>query len=196
MKKFKDYLLEGFLIVFSVLFALFIQNYAEGRKTDKQKVVALERIKREIERNAKVLSEWLPHHQGIHARLTNAVENKNDSLRIKLSLYNLFNFGVLTNDKQIIQTLLGSTAWETARTTGIINEFDFELVEHLTQTYFLQNTLMTSVNGIAAVYFEASTHDLKNLDTTLKQLEIRFQEITGQENFLNEAYRDVLMKLN
>ena len=63
MRKIRDYFLEGFLIVFSVLFALFIENYVENIKTQKQKKLALDRIKMEVERNSKILSEWITLHQ-------------------------------------------------------------------------------------------------------------------------------------
>ncbi len=55
MKEMKKYLAEGLLIVFSVLFALFINKSFDDYKTRKQKDIVLESIQNELESNAKIL---------------------------------------------------------------------------------------------------------------------------------------------
>ena len=45
---FKKYFSEGFLIVFSVLFALFINGVSEDLKIKRQKLIALDNIKTEL----------------------------------------------------------------------------------------------------------------------------------------------------
>lgn len=196
MKKFKDYLLEGFLIIFSVLFALFIENYAQSVKVQKQKDIALERIKMELARNAKILSEWIPAHQEIYNHLHKSDHAQKDSLKNVLMKFEQFNIDLLLNDTQLINTVLANTAWETAKSTGIVAEFDFELTEHLTQVYSFQEIVMNnSIMEIVGIFMDQKTHDLNNLDASLKQLEIRFRELTGQERFLLETYEASLAKL-
>ena len=189
MKKARDYFLEGCLIVFSVLFALFIENFVENIKIRTEEKLALERIKMELERNEKVLSEWIVLHQKVSNRLDGALSGESDSLRTALLKYSSFNFGVLTQNQQIVNTVLTNTAWETAKSTGIIAEFDFELIEHLTQVYSLQNTVMnTTLQNIIQLYFDESSHDMERLDITLKQMDILFRELVGQEKLLASVY--------
>ena len=195
MKKIRDYFLEGFLIVFSVLFALFIENYVENVKMQQQKKLALERIKMELKRNSKILSEWISLHQKISDRLAKSSSAENDSLKNALSKYNSFDFGVLSDGQQLVNTVLTNTAWETAKSTGIITEFDFEWIEHLTQVYALQNTVTNkTLESIVQLYFDERSHDMKRLDVTIKQLDILFHELVGEEKVLSTIYGDTLLK--
>lgn len=197
MRKFGHYFLEGFLIVFSVLFALYIENYVQELKIEKQKQLALERIKLEVERNARVLASWIPHHEKIYQHLSVSSLDKTDTLRNALLKYNYFNFDIITSNKQLFQEVLTNTAWETAKSTGIIAEFDFELVEYLTQVYALQNVIMNNtLEQIMSNINNKESHDLQNIAATLKQTEIRFRELTGQEKRLEKLYSTSLIKLN
>jgi hypothetical protein len=196
MKKFWHYVLEGFLIVFSVLFALYIENYVENLKTTEQKQLALERIRLEIARNSKVLAEWMPKHDATYQLLYRSSLTNNDSLKKVLLMYNYFNINILTKQESIFNTILTATAWETAKSTQIASEFDFELMESLTQVYALQSLIMDkTLQEIIGVYLDRNSHDLDNVDDTLKQFEIRYQDLTGQEEVLASAYNDVLTKL-
>ncbi|MEO0331670.1 MAG: hypothetical protein AAF223_08290 [Bacteroidota bacterium] len=63
IKEFKRLLVESALIVFSVLFALFINRYAESQKLRQQKQVALERIVQEMKSNRELIAEALDIHK-------------------------------------------------------------------------------------------------------------------------------------
>ncbi len=196
MKKWSHYLLEAFLIVFSVLFALAIQNYVERLKIEKQKKIAIQRIKMEVERNSRILVEWVPEHQKIYDLLHTLAIGKNDSLRKALAQEKYFNFGILSNEKQIINDLLSNTAWDTAKSTGIISEFDFELVEELNKVYLHQELMMDgTLQNIITILLNQQTYDTLKLDANLKQLELNFRELTGQERVLAKLYEASLMKL-
>jgi hypothetical protein len=189
MQSLKKYLFEGILIVFSVLFALFIDNYAQRLKVEKQKKLAIERIKLELSQNQKIAKGWLVHHGKILERIKNLMKLSDDSLKKAFSKDNYLTFELLTDGKSFNNDLLSSTAWETAKSTGIIEKFDFELIESLTLMYEFQNILIgTTLNGIVNTYFERDSHEFKNLDSTLKQFLIRFNDLTAQERFLLKIY--------
>ncbi len=54
----KKYLADSILIVFSVLFALFINKVYDDHKTEQRKLIALESIQKELTRNNAILTEW------------------------------------------------------------------------------------------------------------------------------------------
>jgi hypothetical protein len=196
MRSLKKYFFEGILIVFSVLFALFIDNYAQRLKVEKQKKLAIERIKLELSQNQKIAKGWLVRHGKILERIKKLMELSDDSLKNEFSKYNYLTFELLTDGKSFNNDLLSSTAWETAKSTGIIEEFDFELIESLTLMYEFQNILIgTTLNGIVNTYFERDSHEFKNLDSTLKQFLIRFTDLTAQEQFLLRIYEETSQKL-
>lgn len=119
-----------------------------------------------------------------------------DSLKKAMQPYNYFNMGVIFGNEPLANELLTSTSWETARSTGIVSDFDFALSEELTSLYSMQTVIMDgTLQSIVSLYYDQSTHDPQRLSATLKQFELRFKELTGQEYFLLQAYNNALTKL-
>src|SRR3954464_6172848 len=77
-------LMESALIVFSVLFALFIDRLAEEYKTQEQKKIALSRIHQELITNQTLISGLITRHQLVVRNLTKANRNPKDSLQVQL----------------------------------------------------------------------------------------------------------------
>lgn len=195
-KTWRPYLFEGILIIFSVLLALFLNQLVENRKVRNLKNKARENIQTELQRNLEIINDWGKHHQAVSDRVQEIIDGKNDSLRNALKSDQGFNIGVLTGNKSIIDANLSNTAWETAKSTQIISEFDFETAQLLTSTYTLQDILInTSLDRVVTTYFDRETHDLSNLDLTLIQFKLAFQELAGQEYLLAELYEEAINKL-
>ncbi|NVK51614.1 MAG: hypothetical protein HWD85_01675 [Flavobacteriaceae bacterium] len=189
----KKYLSEGLLIVFSVLFALFINRMSENATTEKRKKIAIENIKKEISTNLKVLGTWQEHHKKMYANITNLLNNKNDSVKNQLKSGKYFNFSTLSNNLPLINSIISNTAWETSKATQIISEFDFKTIQELTQTYTMQEILLNNtLKSITNLYFNAATHNLQNLDATLLQFNLLFNELVGQEQTLSLLYKETL----
>lgn len=192
----KKYLKEGLLIVFSVLFALFINKAFENHQIQQKKSIARESMLKELRRNEAILNNWKGKHLEIRQRIASILEGENDSLRNELQQYDFLNLGVLTNNQSLIDAILTQTAWETAKTTGIITEFDYESIQRLTQVYTMQEVLTDrTVAKILDYYFATESHDLNNLDKTLVQLQLRFWELTGQEELMTELYSKAIEQL-
>ena len=177
------------------MFALFINKVYDDYKTEQRKLIALESIQKELTRNNAILTEWKAHHIAIRDRITALVEHQNDSLKNILMASSYLDLGLLTDQQSLIDDILSDTAWESAKTTGIIEAFNFEQIELLTKVYTMQETLTNkTLMNILDLYFSAETHDMKNLDTTLIQLQLRFWELTGQEELMNYLYGEALNK--
>ncbi|MBT8180513.1 MAG: hypothetical protein KJO53_02880 [Eudoraea sp.] len=196
MKNIKRYIGEGLLIVFSVLFALFINKLFDDYKTNKKKTIAIESIQNELYENSSILDNWKEHHLKIRNRITDIVEGRNDSLKTELLKYEYLNLGVLTNNESLIDAILTSTAWESAKSTGIISEFDFETIQKLTHVYSMQEELsQRTMTKILDYYFDSEAHSMENIDQTLIQFQLRFWELTGQENLLADLYKEAIIQL-
>jgi hypothetical protein len=193
MKLLKKYLAEGLLIVFSVLFALFINKLFDDYKTNQKKVIAIESIQKELYRNSGILDNWKKQHIEIRNAITAIVEGKNDSIKNELLKYDYLNLGVITKNENLIDAILTNTAWESAKSTGIISEFDFETTQKLTLVYSMQDELMNrTVAKILDYYFDSNSHDLKNIDQILIQFQLRFWELTGQEELMTGLYQEAI----
>lgn len=192
----KKYLAEGFLIVFSVLFALFINKLFDDYKTMQKKEVAIESIKKELSRNALIVKDWKTRHDIIRDRLVSINNGDNDSIISELLKKKFFDLGIITNYESLIDNTLTKTAWESAKSTGILAEFEFETIEILTQVYTLQDLVTDKTIGeLLDFYFETSTHDMDKLEQTLIQFQLRFWELTGQEDLLIYIYSEYIDKL-
>ncbi|NGP89928.1 hypothetical protein [Fodinibius halophilus] len=192
-KKWKNYLFEGTLIVFSVMLALFLNQVVQNIETSRQKEKAINKITAELERNLSVLENWLTVHDRIRIRTEQIVAGESDSLKQQLIAQPFFNLQILTDDRSFIDSNLSSTAWETAKSTDIVNEFNFETVETLTGVYALQDVIFNqTIQDISKIFFERETHNLENIDATLIQFQLRFSELVGQERLLIEYYREVI----
>ncbi len=189
----KKYIGEGLLIVFSVLFALFINQSFDDYRTHQKKTIAQESILKELRANQAILANWQVKHTAIKQRLTSVIEGEADSLKTELQQYDYLNLGVLTNNEVLIDAVLTNTAWESARATGIITEFDFETIQQLTLVYDLQAILLDRTTiQILDYLFAAESNDINNLDRTLVQLQLRLRELTGQEISLSGLYKEAI----
>jgi len=192
----KKYIVDGLLIVFSVLFALTINKLAENYQTEKRKKIAINNIKSELKNNSKVVKEWNVKHLEIKQRLGDILKGKNDSLKSQLLAGNSLHFEVLTNKKGFINSLMTNTAWETAKTTGIISEFDFETTQRLTYTYALQNiiTEKSSIKIINLLY-DSMGKEIDKKNTILIQLYTQISDLVSQEqeleNLINNTIKDL-----
>lgn len=193
--KITKYIKEGFLIVFSVLFALLINKIAEDAKTNKYKNNALKQIKEELTVNQNILNDWIKTHQGIVENLNTLIESKSDSIQKVVEEKNYLPMQVILYEKSLIDDPLSNSAWNSAQSSGILSEFDFETLQNISQTYQLQEYIMqTSIDRIVEVYFSKSTNK-ENAKELLIELRSRFQNLQGQEFRLKTVYENTLSKI-
>ncbi len=191
----KKYIIDGLLIVFSVLFALAINKLAENYQTNKRKNIALNSIKMELKNNSKIIKEWNQTHQEIKQKLDEILAGKNDSLNSKLIEGNRLHFETLTS-KPFINSLMSNTAWETAQTTGIISEFDFETIQKLTFVYNLQNIITEkSSMKIIEMLYDRRIMKIDEKNTLLIELNTRISDLVGQEQGLEYLINDAIKNL-
>ncbi len=117
-------------------------------------------------------------------------------MKIELLKHNFLNLGILTDNESLVDAILTTTAWESAKSTGIISEFDFETTQKLTKIYSVQKMITDkTLDKLLDFYFDSATHEMQNLDKILIQFQIRFWELTGQEEMMVSLYSEALKEL-
>jgi hypothetical protein len=111
----KKHLVEGTLIVFSVLFALFINKSFENYQTNRKRAIAEKSIIKELQQNQYILNRWKEKHIEVKNRISSVINGESDSLRSELEKFDYLNLGVLTNNESLVDAILTSTAWESAK---------------------------------------------------------------------------------
>lgn len=193
---YKTYIAEGALIIFSVLFALFINKLFDDYKTRQTKEIALESINKEIRRNHSIIEKWKVKHTGVLDRIKSIVDGRNDSIKEELMKNSYLDLFILTNQQSLIDEFLTNTAWESAKSIGIISEFDFETTQALTRAYSMQEILTDgSLANILNYYFDSDAHEIENIDKILLQFYLRFIELTGQEYTMVFLYEKAIEEL-
>ena len=192
---FKKYLGEGLLIVFSVLFALFINKTYENVKTNADKNNALKQIKAELLDNQKTLNDWMADHNAILENLDHYIESKNDSIQISAKNKSYIPVQIILDNKNLITKPLSNSAWNSAQSIGIISEFDFKTLQNISETYELQQFIMdTSIEKIAERLILKSS-DIENTRDVLIETKFRFLNLRGQEYRLEQLYKETIEML-
>ena len=192
---FKKYLGEGLLIVFSVLFALFINKTYEDAKINKDKNNALKQIKAELLDNQKILKQWTVDHNAIALNINKLIGNKNDSIQIVAGNKGYLPVQLVFDGKSLIDKPLSNSAWSSAQSIGIITEFDFKALQDMSQVYELQQYITeTSINKIGERLF-LKYNDVENAKNFLIELKIRFHNLQSQESRLRYLYKKTIKVL-
>jgi hypothetical protein len=191
-RTFKDYLFQALLIIFSVLFALLINRYTENLKIKKQKNIAWSGIQQELANNHAILLDWKQRHEDVLHRINELAKLPDDSLKEKFFLTGSFNFGVMTDNKSLLDEIMTNTAWETARSTGIISEFDYNDVERLTKIYALQDNIINyTLLAIIDLLHDRTSQNPEDIRVTLLLFRSLFSELLGQEILLLQLYEQL-----
>jgi hypothetical protein len=189
---FKDYFYQAILIIFSVLFALLINRYTENLKIKKQKNIALESIRQELKNNYIILTDWQERHEEILLHTQKLLKLPDDSLQKLIFSTGSFNFGAMTGGKSLLDDIPSSTSWETAKSTGIISEFDYDTIEKLTKIYALQDNILNyTLSNLMDLFYERATQNHEELKVTLVLFHSLFNELLGQENLLLNYYNQM-----
>jgi len=192
-KSYRKYFTDGLLIVFSVLFALFINKLAENYETQQKKDLAILSIKKELRQNYRIIEKWNLKHIEISKRINNIIIGKEDSLKTELIKNKHFNFGIISNNENIVSEMPSNTAWETSKTIGIVSEFDFNTNQKLSKAYKLQQLVTEkTLMGIIDLIFNMKSNEIEQFYAILNQYQLRFREIVGQETGLKFYYKDAI----
>lgn len=186
--------IESLLIVFSVLLALGLNEYMAARKEKERTRQVLISIREELRENQKIVRNW----QQIHQKILENIEpyRNNASAQDSLVINNQFQFGRIFSGT-VIPNLVRSTAWETAKNNGTLQNIDLSLTHTLSDMYDMQNigATRTAENLISLIY-ERETHAQEKVGQTLVLFQITLSELVGQESYLIKAYDDVLKKMD
>ena len=119
-------LLESFFIMLSILLALAVDNWSEGRRHQRLAQQSLQIFDRELRQNMAVVESNAPYHKGLRGVVAEAVANPTAAADMR----------------SIVEGLkaarLRNTAWETALASGALTHIDVETISGLSLTYSFQ----------------------------------------------------------
>ncbi|NQZ45154.1 MAG: hypothetical protein HRT65_12660 [Flavobacteriaceae bacterium] len=139
LKSILKYFVEIIIVAFGVFLGVYYSNVNADNKTKIEKQKSLNLIIKELELNKKLLEDHISYHKNIRTEMDSIVPTLSEKelyssfteaefKRIEIKGWTGFNFARLQK-----------TAFETAKTSGLIKEFDIELVQKLSDVYYFQD---------------------------------------------------------
>lgn len=185
---------ESFLIIFSVLLALALNEYISANKEAERTRQALLSIREELRSNQEIIKNW----NQVHREVLKNIEYYQARPDLHDSLVQNHQFQIkLVSKGSLMPNTVRNNAWEIARNTGLLQNFDLALANTLSNMYDQQRIGATvTADKLIALLFERQTHQQEKVPETLAILEITMEELVGQESFLLIYYDKVLEVIN
>ncbi|MCE2496827.1 MAG: hypothetical protein J4F31_09675 [Flavobacteriales bacterium] len=190
--RFRGILGESAVIVFSVLLALFANewrsNVNERRATD----VILNNILFELRENHDIAFKAHEYHLSVLDTL--------QRLYVELAEDSLFN-GFYFNDfklmpQGVMQKGLNDIAWTVAKEERLATRVPFESSKKLYDAYRQQESVNRTLNRISDLTFDRRTHTEEATIRNIVMLTLLFSELTSQEAELLYRYELAIAELN
>ncbi len=200
---------EILLLFIGINLAIWFNNWNSQKKSDKNKIIVIDKITVEIKNNLKELkktlksnrniieasSEYAELFEGNTSRIKASPKKRvqlqkkfpnfyrvKDSIRLEKELY-LYN-GVKLIELEIPQ--LTKIAWETAKTINIINEFKYNCLYELESIYGLQERVQNEINKSSDALQKENVNELLKI--------LRFENQLN--NQLISSYSKMLKNIN
>jgi hypothetical protein len=185
----RDYFIQSVLIVFSVLLALFLDEYLNNLRSEKELNTILINIKSEVVKNEKILTRLIPYHSKVLNKI-DSVLNDNNAIGKNIDSSDLL---FRLAPKGIMQELLSNTAWETAKLNGTIARIDTELLQSLAEIYDQQNLTFKPVEEIIELLYSREFLMKEKTKENLILVYRQLRELIGREKQLAKFLAKVKM---
>jgi hypothetical protein len=181
----KRLIADAFIIIFSVLLALFLNEWRSNIKENKKTKKVLEHVKLEIKDNYEIAKKVNAYHKKVlkNIREIQEFENPRDSLfKNGKFLYGFFA------PSGVIQDDFSDIAWEVAKQENISTRLEFLESKLLFIIYEQQATVNETLDRLVAFLGDRSVHRKDLLEESLVVLEDEFNDLVGQEKNLMQLY--------
>ena len=182
-------LLEVFFIVLGVMVALAGNEWRENRALDKRTDAALENIRLEILRNQQTLQQRLPYHEALRDSLDSYLPE------IRNTSFPNVSERRLGMQRGLYFLLVYDAAWQTALTSQVLSNVDYEMLTVLSTIYQVQAYLQTVEERTTRII---SPNNLRkeNLYYAFILFRPAIRDIVGLEQNLLSLYDEALQRLS
>ena len=183
-------LAESVLIVFSILLALFVDQWREGLRLDRLRDRAIADIHEEIENNRMAVDSAVGYHTAVRDSLGilwQRIERSGSGGQPG------FNLIAAVAPLGIRPPAIRRTAWETAISTDAVTLMDYSLIYRLGGLYDTQTTgVESTLARIQDFVFDPMLFEPARAGTAVRMIHALVSELAGQEYYLSAHYDSVL----
>ena len=164
IRDWKEYLGESFLIIFSVLLALFFTEYISKLHEREHTRNLLKNIVIKLNHNKKAIQEMHSYNLSVLSKIDSVLINK--ELQAELISNDEFHLNVIAPEG-ILYRSFDKEAWTVAINNNIMSKIDIESVTILTRLYEQQDEILKVEDEAARIIFDRYSRDPKQVHQTL-----------------------------
>lgn len=164
IRDWKEYLGESFLIVFSVLLALFLTEHINKLHDEENTKILLRGVSAELKHNKKAILEMQAYDSIVFNKIDSAIADR--KIQKKLVSKDEFHLDVIA-PQGILYRFLEKDAWSVAVNNNIASKIDIETVSILTRVYDYQERIMKVEDEVAKIIFDRDSRDPRQARKTL-----------------------------
>lgn len=188
-EKYRELFMQALLIVFSVLFALFLDEYRSNIKTKKELQQITHKVEQEILENRIINDDLIIYHLEVIKNIENislsdsAINNLKSDFGLKL-------FIIAPNG--IMQKSVSNSVWQTAKLNPTLNQIEFKKLQLIGNAYIQQEAIFEQVDIISEII---RSREMLDNDITVDNLILIYNEISElreKEIELSRIYEKVL----
>lgn len=184
-----SWLLEGLLIVVSVLLAFGVDEYRETRANRELKAQVLNGIKAEMEHNLAVLEPYI----SIHSEWRSALDTADTSRAAESGLDVWFRTRPDMGKSPTPFPTLRRSAWDAAVSSGAVRLVDFNVASALADVYTAQDQVTANVQRLASgPLADVATYDPARRSAAVRLLWLTIADIQSAEIPLVKLYQQHL----
>jgi hypothetical protein len=164
LRDWKEYAGESFLIIFSVLLALFLTEYITNLHDKKETKELLNNIKEELIRNKKAEQDQYAYQKQVLKNIDSALNSK--AFQQKIVSNDEFHLNYIAPDG-VVNRDLSTVAWEIGKSHNIASKTNFELMSKLTAIYNNQARIDKLEEKVGGVFLSWESRKPENAHATL-----------------------------
>ena len=177
------YLIEFLIVAFGVFLGIYVSELQSEKKLTTEKEKSLRFIIEELETNKSKLEQSFQYHQLIKVEIDSIAQVlSNEDLFLPYIGNGVFRHDRIKGWRGVNNANLDDTAFEAAKISGIIQEFDFKTIQRISGVYKFQYdytefgtsvlTKMVNLNSSSKVSdvfagIELMAYDLRNYESSL-----------------------------
>mmetsp|Transcript_11285 Transcript_11285/g.17115 ORF Transcript_11285/g.17115 Transcript_11285/m.17115 type:complete len:203 (+) Transcript_11285:1440-2048(+) len=195
IKKFtlRKVLIDSILIIFSVLLALFIDEWRTAYNEDAETKKMLENIEVEIIENQKFVKSAIAYQESILNKVKSIVEKDSIEQKMYSKTYGFSIREIAPNG--IFQGKIYDIAWSVAKDNQITNRISLEKAQILYRVYEQHKIVRDAIGNIIEVLTDRKSLKKENVRGTTILYLLTTQEYAGRLKYLDNLYTVALKEL-
>ena len=134
------YLIEIIIVAFGVFLGTYFSDASAQKKLQADKERAMQIISKELAYNRKMIQEHVTYHEAIKVQIDSIFETLSEEDRLEsIVKTKKFQQNQVKGWRGLLYARVQKTGFEGAKLSGVVKEFDIELIQKLSNIYSLQD---------------------------------------------------------